>query len=106
MANQTITKKQRDEVETLIIKFFDTLDKSHINSEYYKALFADMSDDEFLKMMKAKFPFRFHYRPSVVEPTMKDVENALKIIDVPMLEEVNLSFLYQDKDARPVKSQK
>lgn len=106
MAAKTITKKQREEVETLVIKFFDTLDKSHTNSEYYKRLFADMSDEEFLKMMKSKFPFRLHYRPSVVEPTMGDVENALKVIDVPMLEEVNLGFLYQDKDGKPVKSQK
>ena len=73
---ETITKKQREEIETLVIKFFDALDKSHTNSDYYKKLFSDMSDAQFLKMMKSKFPFKLHYRPSVVEPTMKDAENA------------------------------
>ena len=106
MATKTITKKQREEVEALIIKFFDTLDKSHTNSEYYKSLFADMTDDQFLKMMKSKFPFRLHYRPSVVEPTMKDIEEALNVIGVPMLEKVNLGFLYQNKDGKPVQSKK
>ena len=99
MAEITITKKQREEVEALVIKFFDTLDKSHTNSEYYKKLFSEMDDKQFLKMMECKFPFRLHYRPSVVEPTMKD-------IGVPMLEEINLKFLYENKDGKPVKSQK
>ena len=93
MAN-TITKKQRAEVEELIYKFFDAVDKSHTNSDYYKKLFADMSDEQFLKMMKAKFPFKLHYRPSVVEPTMKDAENGLKVLGVPMLEKINMAFLY------------
>lgn len=104
MANM-ITKKQRAEVEELIYKFFDAVDKSHTNSDYYKKLFADMSDEQFLKMMKAKFPFKLHYRPSVVEPTMKDAENGLKVLGVPMLEKINMAFLYEDKDGRPVKSQ-
>ena len=93
-------------MEALVIKFFDTLDKSHTNSEYYKKLFSEMDDKQFLKMMECKFPFRLHYRPSVVEPTMKDIENALNVIGVPMLEEINLKFLYENKDGKPVKSQK
>lgn len=106
MPTQTMTKQQREEVETLVIKFFDTLDKSGTNSEYYKRLFSEMNDKQFLDMMSSKFPFRLHYRPSVVEPTMKDVENALKTIGVPMLEEINLNFLYENKDGKPVRSQK
>lgn len=102
---ETITKKQREEIETLVIKFFDALDKSHTNSDYYKKLFSDMSDAQFLKMMKSKFPFKLHYRPSVVEPTMKDAENALKIIGVPLLEKINMPFLYENKDGDAVKSQ-
>ena len=102
---ETITKKQREEIETLVIKFFYALDKSHTNSDYYKKLFSDMSDAQFLKMMKSKFPFKLHYRPSVVEPTMKDAENALKIIGVPLLEKINMPFLYENKDGDAVKSQ-
>ena len=101
-----MTKKQRQDVEALVIKFFDTLDKSHTNSDYYKELFSQMSDEQFLKMMKAKFPFKFHYRPSVVEPSMTDVEKSLKVLGVPLMEEINLNFLYEDENGKPVKSQK
>lgn len=101
-----MTKKQRQDIEALVIKFFDTLDKSHTNSDYYKELFSQMNDDQFLKMMKEKFPFKFHYRPSVVEPTMNDAEKALKVLGVPLLEEINLNFLYEDENGKPVKSQK
>ena len=101
-----MTKKQRQDVEALVIKFFDTLDKSHTNSDYYKELFSQMSDEQFLKMMKAKFPFKFHYRPSVVEPSMTDVEKSLNVLGVPLMEEINLNFLYEDENGKPVKSQK
>ncbi len=106
MAQKTITKKQREEIETLVIKFFDALDKSKTNSEYYKSLFASMSDTQFLKMMELKFPFKLHYRPSVVEPTIKDAENALKVIGVPMMEKLNLNYYYKNKDGKPVQSKK
>ena len=106
MAQKTLTKKQREEIETLVIKFFDALDKSKTNSEYYKSLFASMSDTQFLKMMELKFPFKLHYRPSVVEPTIKDAENALKVIGVPMMEKLNLNYYYKNKDGKPVQSKK
>lgn len=106
MPKVIITKKQREEVEELVIKYFDAVDKSHTNSDYYKKLFAEMNDDQFIEMMQRKFPFRLHYRPSVVEPSMSDAENGLKVLGVPMLEELNLGFLYTDKEGRPVKSQK
>ena len=106
MPKVIMTKKQREEVEELVIKYFDAVDKSHTNSDYYKKLFAEMNDDQFVEMMQRKFPFRLHYRPSVVEPSMTDAENGLKVLGVPMLEELNLGFLYTDKEGRPVKSQK
>ena len=101
-----MTKEQREQVEELVIKYFDTVDKSHTNSDYYKKLFSEMDDNQFIKMMERKFPFRLHYRPSVVEPSMTDAENGLKVLGVPMLEELNLGFLYTNKDGKAVKSQK
>ncbi|MDD3121884.1 MAG: hypothetical protein PHC62_00045 [Candidatus Izemoplasmatales bacterium] len=106
MAKITITKKQREDVESLVIKFFDVLDKSHTNSDYYKKVFAELDDNQFIKMMEQKFPFRFHYRPSVVEPTMKQAEDALKVLGVPMMEEISLDFLYENKEGKAPKSQK
>ena len=51
---------QRKKAEELIYKVLDKLDKKEYNSSYYKALFAKMSDAEFLKFCKRPLPFRFH----------------------------------------------
>lgn len=44
-----MTKEQREQVEELVIKYFDTVDKSHTNSDYYKKLFSEMDDNQFIK---------------------------------------------------------
>ena len=100
-----ITKKQREEVEQKIIMAFDKLDKSGTNSDYYKELFASMNDDQFYKWMQKKFPLRMQMRTSVTEPSISDVKEALDFIGVPMMEKVNLNYLYRNKDGVPVQSQ-
>lgn len=99
-----ITKKQREQVEQLIIKYFDQLDKSKTNSDYYRKLFADMSDSQFEAFMKKDYPIRFQMRQSVTEPSMSDIEDSLKAIGVPMLERITMPFVYTDKDGNPVQS--
>ena len=89
MAEKTITKKQRQEAEALIYKFFDTLDKTKTNSNHYKEMFADMTDAQFLKFISKNFPYRFHQRPFEIEPTMSDACDACeKVLHVPVLETV------------------
>lgn len=102
----TITKKQRDEIEELVIKFFDTLDKSGTNSNYYKQLFNDMDDRQFANFIAKDFPFKFQHRTSVTEPSMKDIENSLDVLGVPLLEKISLPYLYENKDGKAVKTQK
>lgn len=97
-----MTKKQREEIENLVISSMDILDKSKTNSEYYKDLFAHMSDTQFEKFIAKKFPFKFQYRPSVVEPTMDDITKALKYINVPLMEKIYEPALYVNKDGKPV----
>lgn len=104
MADVKITKKQRAEVEALIYKVFDAADKSKINSDYYKELFAKMTDEQFLKFVSLRFPYKFHVKPFVVEPSMSDIKSAFDIIKVPLLEKVNMPYLYENKDGKPVKS--
>ena len=70
-------KKKRQEIETLVQSSMDVLEKSKTNSDYYKDLFARMSDAQFEKFIAKRFPFKFHYRPSVVEPSMDEVTKAL-----------------------------
>lgn len=97
---------QREKAEALIYEVMDKLDKQEYNSAYYKALFAKMSDAEFLKFCKRNLPFRFHTKPFVVEPKMYDIEDALKVLKVPLLEKVALPYLYVDKNGNPVWSKK
>lgn len=99
-----MTKKQRQEIETLVISSMNILDKSGINSEYYNNLFSEMSDNQFEKFIAKKFPFKFQYRPSVVEPTMSDVKNALDSIGVPLMETITEPNVYKNKDGVPVNS--
>lgn len=101
----SITPKQRKEVEDTIYKFYDELDKSGTNTKYYRELIGSMSDNKFLEFIKKDFPFRFHYRPSVTEPTMTDIKKALNTIGVPLLEKITLPYLYVNKDGVPIQSQ-
>lgn len=94
--------EKREKAEALIYKVMDTLDKDGYNSSYYKNIFATMSDTEFLKFCKRNLPFRFHTKPFVVEPKMYDIEAALKVLGVPLLEKVALPYLYIDKNGNPV----
>lgn len=98
----TVTKEQRTEIENLVYQFMDALDKSGTNTEYYKGIFNEMNDAQFTKFISKDFPFKFHYRPSVVEPTMSDIEESLNVIGVPFLEKISEPFLYENKDGVPV----
>lgn len=99
------TSKQRKDVEKLVLESMDIIDKSHTNSDYYRKLFASMSDAQFETMMKKELPFRFHDKPSVTEPTMTDIIDALKHIGVPLMETLSLPYLYKDKNGTPVSGQ-
>lgn len=99
-----ITKKQRDEVESLVYQVMDTLDKTGTNTDYYKKLFANMSDDQLVSFFRKEYPLKFHTRNFEIEPTMTDIEKAAKIIKVPLLEKVKLPHQYIDENGVPVTS--
>lgn len=101
----SFTSKQRKEVEKLVYESMDILDKSGINGDYYRNLFSNMSDNQFLNFIKKELPFRFHDKPSVTEPTMDDAIKALKFIGVPLMEKVYLPYLYTNKEGKAVSTQ-
>lgn len=99
-----MNNKLRQEIEAIIYKTMDTLDRSKTNSEYYKIKFSKMSNEEFKKFISLKFPYRFHIKPFVVEPNMDDINNACNLLKVPLLEKITLPYLYTNKDGVPVNS--
>lgn len=104
MAEKTLPPKLRKKVEATIYEFFDRLDKTKTNSEHYKKKFATMNDMDFYKFISLKFPYRFHQKPFVVEPTISDIKDACDFIGVPLMEKVTLPYLYKNKDGKPVQT--
>lgn len=97
--------KQREEAESLIYKTLDAADKTKTNSDYYRKLFANMSDEDFMNFCKRRLPFRFHQEVFKVEPKMYDIIEAFKVLDKPLLEKVKLPYVYTNKNGEPVESQ-
>jgi len=96
--------KKRQEAETLIYQVFDKVDPTHTNSDYYRKMFASMSDEEFIKFCSRRLPFRFHQEVFKIEPKMYDIVDAFKILNKPLLEKVNLPYVYKNKQGVPVQT--
>lgn len=99
-----LSNKLRNELEAIIYATFDKLDKTKTNSEHYKKIFSSMDNKKFLKFISLDFPYRFHVKPFVIEPSMEDISNACDYLGVPLFEKVNLPYLYRNKDGKAVNS--
>ena len=99
-----ISKQKRQEIEKYIIGFFDILDKSGTNSNYYKSLFSSMSDAQFVKFISKDYPFKLQVRQSVVEPKMDEIVKACDYTGVPLLEKIHLPYLYTDANGNSIKT--
>ena len=99
-----ISKQKRNEIETLVYKTFDAVDKSGTNSDYYRKLFADMTDDQFYKFLQRRLPFRFHTEIFKVEPKIYEIFDAFKVLNKPLIEKVKMPYVYKNKDGIPVES--
>lgn len=95
----------RKKAELLIYKAFDAIDPSHANSDFYKQLFASMSDDQFLAFCKRRLPLRLQTTAFERELTPDKCIKGLKAIGVPVMEDVTNAQLYTNKDGKPVGSQ-
>ena len=97
--------KQRKEAEELVYKVMDAVDKTKTNSDYYKQLFAAMTDEEFMTFCKRRLPFRFHIKTFSVEPKMYEIINGFKVLNKPLLERIKLPYVYTNKDGVPVETE-
>ena len=96
---------KRQKVEKLIYDVMDAADKTGTNSDYYKKLFADMSDEQFIKFFKQRLPLRFHMDTFNIEPKLHEINDAFKVLGKPLFEKVKMPHYYVDKDGNPVESQ-
>ncbi len=95
---------KRKKAEALIYKFFDAIDPTNANSAFYKEMFAKMSDEQFMTFCKRRLPFRLQTTAFERELNPEKCINALKSINVPVLEKVNLPSIYTNSDGVPVTS--
>lgn len=93
---------QRKKAEALICKFFDAADPTKANSNFYKELFAKMSDQQFMKFCERRLPFRMQTTAFERELNPDKCIKALKAINVPVLEEVSFPSIYTNSDGVPV----
>lgn len=96
--------EKRKKAEALVYKFFDAIDPTKANSEFYKELFSKMNDDQFLNFCKRRLPFRIQTTAFERELNPDKCLNALKAINVPALEKITDPSLYTNKDGVPVTS--
>ena len=97
--------QKRQQAEDLIYKIYDTVDPSKTNSDYYRKIFATMSDNDFAKFCKRRLPFRFHNSVFKIEPKMYEIIDAFKALNKPLLEKVKLPYVYKNDKGEPVETQ-
>lgn len=100
----TVTKEQRNQAEELIYKVFDAIDPTGANTQYYQQLFANMSDEDFTRLVSRRLPFRYHVAPFKNEPKMPNIFKAFKILNKPLMEKVKLPYLKKNANGQPVES--
>lgn len=98
-----ITKDKRKKMESLIYSVFSTLDPSEVNTEKYKSMFKSMSDNQFDSFFKTLFNDENSYLIlDVVEyertVTLDQIENAAKILNVPLFEKIVMPNINHDTD--------
>lgn len=99
-----ITNESRKKAEALIYEVLDALDNTKTNSDHYKQVFSKMSNTQFENLFKKKFPLRFHTDVFNIVPKVEDMEKAADILGIPLLEKINMPYLYKNDKGEPVKS--
>ena len=100
-----LDKNKRQQVENFIYQVLDTVDKTKSNSDYYRELFKNMTNDQFYDFFKRRLPLRFHQDEFRVVPKMHEIVDGFKVLDKPLFERVNLPYVYQDSNGKPIQSQ-
>lgn len=95
---------QRKKAEALVYKCFDAIDPTKANSNFFKEMFSKMSDQQFMEFCKRRLPFRIQSTAFERELNPTKCINALKAINVPVLEKIKFPSIYKNKDGVSVSS--
>ncbi len=104
--------QQRLECERIIYKVMETLDDPKRNNgdapnvEFWMQKFAKMNDKEFHDFVTKEFSMFYQTSGINREPSMVQINRALDVLNVPLLEEVYMPYKYKNKDGKPMKSKK
>ena len=102
--------QQRLDCERMILSVMSQLDDpkkyngESPNSDFWIRQFAKMNDKEFEEFVCR--PLSLYYQTSGLkrEPSMININKALDLIKVPLLESVYLPYKYKNKNGKPIKS--
>ena len=95
--------QNRLKAERLVYEVMDALDPSGENSDFWKEEFSKMSDTQFKNYISNHYPFYYQVK-AFKEPTMDQIDKALKVLNIPLLERVYMPYKYKDKDGNPIKT--
>ena len=98
-----ITPLKRQKMEKVIYGTFSALDKTGANTKKYKTLLSNMSDNQFDKFFKELFANESSYLILDVcdyerDLKMSDIEDAAKVLDIPLFEKVAFPHYTLDKN--------
>lgn len=106
-----IDSNKRKKMEKLIYDTFSALDKTGANTKRYKDAFSSMTDSQFDKFFKDLFNDEHAYLilnicDYEIDLRLDDIDDAAKVLDVPLFERVAFPHFTMDKDKVVVTSEK
>ena len=98
-----ITPLKRQKMEKVIYDTFGALDKTKANTNKYKAMFANMTDNQFDKFFKELFANESAYLILDIcdyerDLRIDDIEDAAKVLNIPLFEKVAFPHYTMDKE--------
>ncbi len=109
--NYKINIKNRKKAEDLVYKVMDKLDPSGTNTNRYKKLFSTMSDTKFENFMRCMFDddnidFTLEIKEFERELTIEQIEDAAKVLNIPLEEYVILPHVTKSQEEPMVTKEK
>lgn len=98
-----ITEIKRKKMEKLVYDTFSALDKTGRNTERYKKMFNSMTDKQFDTFFKSIFNDPYQYLVLTIcdyeiDLKIEDVEDAAKVLNIPLFERIAVPHYTMDKD--------